>query len=336
MFVTTANTLNIPAPLMDRMEIIRIAGYTEDEKVEIARKHLLPKQIEAAGLKDGEVEITDKAVRDIVRYYTREAGVRNLERELANVARKVTKEILMEGVTKVKVTPKNLDKFAGIRRFRYGEVEAEDLLGVTTGLAWTEVGGELLSIEAVMLPGKGRMTITGKLGDVMQESIQAARSYVRSRAVSFGIKPTAFERKDIHVHVPEGATPKDGPSAGVAMCTSIVSVLTGIAVRRDVAMTGEISLRGRVLPIGGLKEKLLAALRGGLKTVLIPKENEKDLADIPDNVKKALEIIPVTTVDEVLARALAAPLTPIEWKDDSDNDPVRPAATEDVEGILTH
>ncbi|MBV9836398.1 MAG: endopeptidase La [Alphaproteobacteria bacterium] len=336
MFITTANTLRMPQPLLDRMEVIRLAGYTEDEKVEISRKHLLPKQIEAAGLKDGEVEITDKAVRDIIRYYTREAGVRNLERELANVARKVTKEILMEGVTKVKVTPKNLDKFAGVRRFRFGEVEAEDLLGVTTGLAWTEVGGELLSIEAVMLPGKGRMTITGKLGDVMQESIQAARSYVRSRAVSFGIKPTAFERKDIHVHVPEGATPKDGPSAGVAMCTSIVSVLTGIPVRRDVAMTGEISLRGRVLPIGGLKEKMLAALRGGLKTVLIPKENEKDLAEIPDNVKKGLEIVPVTTVDEVLARALAAPLTPIEWKDDSDNEPVRPASTEDVEGVTTH
>jgi len=336
MFITTANTLRMPQPLLDRMEVIRLAGYTEDEKGEIARKHLLPKQIEAAGLKNGEVEITDKAVRDIIRYYTREAGVRNLERELANVARKVTKEILMEGVTKVKVTPKNLDKFAGVRRFRFGEVESEDMVGVTTGLAWTEVGGELLSIEAVMLPGKGRMTITGKLGDVMQESIQAARSYVRSRAVSFGIKPTAFERRDIHVHVPEGATPKDGPSAGVAMCTSIVSVLTGIPVRRDVAMTGEISLRGRVLPIGGLKEKLLAALRGGLKTVLIPKENEKDLAEIPDNVKKGLEIIPVTTVDEVLARALAGSLTPIEWKDESDNESVRPAATEDVEGVLTH
>jgi len=336
MFITTANTLRMPQPLLDRMEVIRLAGYTEDEKVEIARKHLLPKQIEAAGLKDGEVEITDKAVRDIIRYYTREAGVRNLERELANVARKVTKEILMEGVTKVKVTPKNLDKFAGVRRFRFGEAETEDMLGVTTGLAWTEVGGELLSIEAVMLPGKGRMTITGKLGDVMQESIQAARSYVRSRAVSFGIKPTAFERKDIHVHVPEGATPKDGPSAGVAMCTSIVSVLTGIPVRRDVAMTGEISLRGRVLPIGGLKEKMLAALRGGLKTVLIPKENEKDLAEIPDNVKKGLEIVPVTTVDEVLARALASPLTPIEWKDTSDDEPVRPAAADDAEGVLTH
>ncbi|MBX3500921.1 MAG: endopeptidase La [Alphaproteobacteria bacterium] len=336
MFITTANTLRMPQPLLDRMEVIRLAGYTEDEKVEIARKHLLPKQIEAAGLKDGEIDISDKAVRDIIRYYTREAGVRNLERELANVARKVTKEILMEGVAKVKVTPKNLDKFAGVRRFRFGEVESEDLLGVTTGLAWTEVGGELLSIEAVMLPGKGRMTITGKLGDVMQESIQAARSYVRSRAVSFGIKPTVFERKDIHVHVPEGATPKDGPSAGVAMCTSIVSVLTGIPVRRDVAMTGEISLRGRVLPIGGLKEKLLAALRGGLKTVLIPQENEKDLAEIPDNVRKGLTIVPVTTVDEVLARALAKPLAPIEWKDESDNEPVRPAAADDVEGVMTH
>ncbi|MBL8673287.1 MAG: endopeptidase La, partial [Rhodospirillales bacterium] len=318
MFITTANSLRMPQPLLDRMEIIRLAGYTEDEKIEIAKKHLVVKQVEAAGLKEGEIQIKDDAIRDLIRYYTREAGVRNLERELANLARKAVKEILMDGVTKVKVTAKNLDKYAGIRKFRYGEAEAENLVGVTTGLAWTEVGGELLSIEAVLVPGKGRMTITGKLGDVMQESIQAAKSYVRSRAVSFGIKPTIFERKDIHIHVPEGATPKDGPSAGAAMCTSIVSVLTGIPVRKDVAMTGEISLRGRVLPIGGLKEKLLAALRGGLKTVLIPKDNEKDLAEIPDNVKKGLKIIPVTTVDDVLAKALVQPLVPIEWKDESE------------------
>jgi ATP-dependent Lon protease len=336
MFITTANSLRMPQPLLDRMEIIRLAGYTEDEKIEIARKHLVPKQIAAAGLKDGEIVIKDEAVRDLIRYYTREAGVRNLERELANLARKAVKEILMEGVPKVKVTARNLEKFAGVRKFRFGEAEAEDMVGVTTGLAWTEVGGELLSIEAVLVPGKGRMTITGKLGDVMQESIQAAKSYVRSRAVSFGIKPTVFERRDIHVHVPEGATPKDGPSAGVAMCTSIVSVLTGIPVRKDIAMTGEISLRGRVLPIGGLKEKLLAALRGGLKTVLIPKENEKDLAEIPDNVKKALEIIPVTMVDEVLARALTRPLVPIEWTEEAEPEVSAPSTDDAVEGVLTH
>jgi len=336
MFITTANSLRMPQPLLDRMEIIRLAGYTEDEKIEIAKKHLAPKQIAAAGLKEGEIVIKDEAIRDLIRYYTREAGVRNLEREIANLARKAVKEILMDGVDKVKVTAKNLEKYAGVRKFRFGEAEAEDMVGVTTGLAWTEVGGELLQIEAVLVPGKGRMTITGKLGDVMQESIQAAKSYVRSRAVSFGIKPTVFERKDIHVHVPEGATPKDGPSAGVAMCTSIVSVLTGNPVRKDVAMTGEISLRGRILPIGGLKEKLLAALRGGLKTVLIPKENEKDLAEIPDNVKKALEIIPVTMVDEVLARALAKPLVPIEWKDESDTDVAAPASEDAVEGVMTH
>jgi len=336
MFITTANSLRMPQPLLDRMEIIRLAGYTEDEKIEIAKKHLVVKQVEAAGLKEGEIQIKDDAIRDLIRYYTREAGVRNLERELANLARKAVKEILMDGVAKVKVTAKNLDKYAGIRKFRYGEAEAENLVGVTTGLAWTEVGGELLSIEAVLVPGKGRMTITGKLGDVMQESIQAAKSYVRSRAVSFGIKPTIFERKDIHIHVPEGATPKDGPSAGAAMCTSIVSVLTGIPVRKDVAMTGEISLRGRVLPIGGLKEKLLAALRGGLKTVLIPKDNEKDLAEIPDNVKKGLKIIPVTTVDDVLAKALVQPLVPIEWKDESEAEvPAKPPGTP-VEGIMTH
>ena len=324
MFITTANSLRMAQPLMDRMEIIRLAGYTEDEKVAITRKHLIPKQIEANGLKAGEVEITDDAVRDLVRYYTREAGVRNLEREIANLARKGVKEILMKGSSKVKITAKNLDKYAGVRRFRFGEAELEDLVGITTGLAWTEVGGELLQVEAVLVPGRGRVSVTGKLGDVMQESVQAANAYVRSRAAAFGIKPNIFEKRDIHVHVPEGATPKDGPSAGVAMITSIVSALTGIAVRKEVAMTGEISLRGRVLPIGGLKEKLLAALRGGLKTVLIPKENERDLPEIPDNVKKGLEIIPVSTVDEVLARALVKPLTAIEWPDDLEPAPKKP------------
>ena len=320
MFLTTANTLRMPQPLLDRMEVIRLAGYTEDEKVEIAKQHLLDKQIKANGLKKGEFEISDDAMRDLIRYYTREAGVRNLEREIANLARKATKEILVKGDNgaKVRITRRNLDKYAGVRRFRYGEAELEDLVGVTTGLAWTEVGGELLSIEAVMVPGKGKMTITGKLGDVMQESVQAAASYVRSRAVAFGIKPTIFDRRDIHIHVPEGATPKDGPSAGVAMLTSIVSILTGIAVRKDIAMTGEISLRGRALPIGGLKEKLLAALRGGIKTVLIPKENEKDRADIPDNVKRGLNIIPVTTADEVLQHALVSPLVAIEWKEEDE------------------
>jgi len=313
MFVTTANSLNMPQPLLDRMEIIRIPGYTEDEKVEICKRHLVAKQLEASGLRPGEWSVSDEALRDLIRYYTREAGVRSLEREIANLTRKAIREILQDKIKSVAVTEKNLEKYAGVRRYRFGEAELEDLVGIVTGLAWTEVGGELLAIESVMLPGKGKMTITGKLGDVMQESVQAAASYVRARAISFGIKPTLFEKIDIHVHVPEGATPKDGPSAGVAMVTSIVSVLTGIPVRRDIAMTGEITLRGRVFPIGGLKEKLLAALRGGLKVVLIPKENEKDLADIPDNVKKGLEIIPVATVDEVLAHALVKPLAPIEW-----------------------
>ncbi|PWC55874.1 endopeptidase La [Azospirillum sp. TSO22-1] len=322
MFVCTANTLRLPQPLLDRMEVIRVAGYTEDEKVEIAKRHLLDKQVKASGLKKGEFAISDDALKDLIRYYTREAGVRNLEREIAGLARKVVKEILMKGTEKVSITRRNLDKYAGVRRFHFGEAELEDLVGVTTGLAWTEVGGELLSIEAVSLPGKGRVTTTGKLGDVMKESVQAAESYVKSRAVAFGIKPTLFEKKDIHVHVPEGATPKDGPSAGVAMITSIVSVLTGIAVRKDVAMTGEITLRGRVLPIGGLKEKLLAALRGGLKTVLIPKDNEKDLADIPDNVKRGLQIIPVSSADDVLRNALVRPIEPIEW-----SEPVEPVET---------
>ena len=337
MFVTTANTLRMPQPLLDRMEIIRLPGYTEDEKVEIARRHLIQKQIKAHGLKKTEWAITDDALRDIIRYYTREAGVRNLEREIANLTRKAIKEILMRHLKKITVTRRNLEKFAGVRRFRYGEVEETDLVGITTGLAWTEVGGELLSIEAVTVPGKGRVTATGKLGDVMKESVQAAESYVKSRSYAFGIPPTIFEKKDIHVHVPEGATPKDGPSAGVAMVTSIVSVLTGIPVRREIAMTGEITLRGRVLPIGGLKEKLLAALRGGLKTVLIPKENEKDLAEIPDNVKRGLTIIPVATADELLKQALVTPPVPIEWTEESATPPVLPPKAEDGRpGVVTH
>lgn len=336
LFVTTANTLQIPPALLDRMEVIRISGYTEDEKLEIAKRHLIPKQVKAHGLRDGEWEISDTAIRDLIRYYTREAGVRNLERELAGLSRKATRDIVQNGATHIKVTTSNLETFAGVRKYRFGEAELEDLVGVTTGLAWTEVGGELLSIEAVVLPGKGRMTITGKLGDVMQESVQAAASYVRSRSVDFGIKPTIFEKKDIHIHVPEGATPKDGPSAGVAMATSIISVLSGIPVRKDIAMTGEISLRGRVLPIGGLKEKLLAALRGGIKSVIIPQDNEKDLADIPANVKKGLEVIPVSTIDEVLKVALVSDLVPIEWKDDSDLDLSQNSGKSEQDGITTH
>ena len=336
MFITTANTLRMPQPLLDRMEIIRIPGYTEDEKVEIARRHLIPKQIEAHGLKKDEWSISDEALRDLIRYYSREAGVRSLEREIANLTRKAIKELVTKDSKKVAVTAKNLDKYAGVRKFRWGETETEDLVGVTNGLAWTEVGGEILSIEAVVLPGKGKMQITGKLGDVMQESVQAAKSLVRSRATTLGIKPTIFEKRDIHIHVPEGATPKDGPSAGVGMITSIVSALTGIPVRRDVAMTGEITLRGRVLPIGGLKEKLLAALHSGLKTVLIPKENEKDLADIPDNVKKGMTIVPVTTVDEVIEKALTRKPVPIEWTEPPDVDPVPGKPREGEAGVVTH
>ncbi len=313
MFVTTANSLNMPQPLMDRMEIIRIPGYTEDEKVEIARRHLIPKQLENHGLKAGEWSIDDDGLLHLIRLYTREAGVRNLERELARLARKAVREIESGKADKITVTVDNLNDFSGVAKFRYGEVEGEDKVGVVTGLAWTSVGGDILTIEAVKMPGKGRMTPTGNLKDVMKESVSAASSYVRSRAVDFGIEPPLFEKTDIHVHVPEGATPKDGPSAGVAMATAIVSVLSGIKIHKDIAMTGEISLRGRVLAIGGLKEKLLAALRAGVKKVLIPEENEKDLADIPDNVKEALEIVPVATVDEVLRHALVEPLKPIEW-----------------------
>jgi len=335
LFVTTANTLRIPEPLMDRMEIIRIHGYTEDEKIEIARRHLIEKQLDAHGLKSQEWSISDPALRDVIRYYTREAGVRNLEREIANLTRKATKEILMTGLDKVTVSLRNLEKFAGVRKFRFGEIESMDLVGVTNGLAWTEVGGEILTIEAVMVPGKGKMIITGKLGEVMQESIQAARSFVQSRSQEFGVKPTIFEKRDIHVHVPEGATPKDGPSAGVGMVTSIVSMLTGIPVSRDVAMTGEITLRGRVLPIGGLKEKLLAALRGGITRVLVPKENEKDLADIPENIKRSLEIVPVTSVEEVLEYALVNPLVPIEWKNEEEDRAAVTAGQNDDDGEHT-
>ncbi|MCX7374124.1 MAG: endopeptidase La [Alphaproteobacteria bacterium] len=324
MFVTTANSLRMPQPLLDRMEIIRIPGYTEDEKVEIAKRHLMPKVTEANGLKPGEWLVADDALRELVRTYTREAGVRNLEREIGTLARKAVKEIVTGKAKKVSITKKNLNKYAGVPKFRFGEAEAEDMVGVVTGLAWTEVGGDILTIESVVVPGKGNVKPTGQLGDVMKESVSAALSYVRSRSTTFGLKPTMFEKRDIHIHVPEGATPKDGPSAGIAMATSLVSVLTGIPIRRDVAMTGEITLRGRVLPIGGLKEKLLAALRAGLKTVFIPKDNEKDLAEIPDNVKKGLKIIAVSHVDEVISQALVRVPEPIEWVEPEEVPPVLP------------
>ena len=338
MFVTTANSLCMQQPLLDRMEVIRLSGYTEDEKVEIAKRHLIPKQVKDNGLKKDEWSISDDALRDLIRYYTREAGVRSLERELAGLARKATKRLMLESIASVRVTPRTLGKYAGIRKFRFGETEGEDQVGVVTGLAYTEFGGDLLQIESVTVPGKGNMKTTGKLGEVMTESIQAATSFVRSRAVEFGIKPTLFQKRDIHVHVPEGATPKDGPSAGVGMVTSVVSVLTGNPVRKDVAMTGEVTLRGRVLPIGGLKEKLLAALRGGVKTVLIPQENEKDLEEIPDNVKRGLEIIPVSHVDEVLTHALVNPLVPIEWEEGDDDIAVGSKDREESEvgGVTTH
>ncbi|MBI3435069.1 MAG: endopeptidase La [Proteobacteria bacterium] len=313
MFITTANTLNIPPPLMDRMEIIRIAGYTEPEKVEIARKHLIPNAVAKHGLDAKEWSVDDEALMTIIRRYTREAGVRNLERELSTLIRKAVKELMMSKKKTVKVVTANLADYLGVPKHRYGEIETEDQIGIVTGLAWTDVGGELLTIEGVMMPGKGRMTVTGNLRDVMKESISAAASYVRSRAVAFGIEPPRFDKTDIHVHVPEGATPKDGPSAGVAMVAAIVSIMTGIPVRRDVAMTGEITLRGRVLPIGGLKEKLLAALRGGIKTVLIPEENAKDLVEIPASVTSGLDIVPVTRMDEVLVHALTRLPVAIEW-----------------------
>ncbi len=338
MFVTTANTLNIPPPLMDRMEIIRIAGYTEDEKLEIAKRHLLPNSMGKHGLDANEFAVEDSGVMELIRRYTREAGVRNLERELSNLARKAVKEILTsKQKKKIVVTADNVAEFLGPPKFRFGEIEADDAVGLVTGLAWTEVGGELLTIEGVMMPGKGRMTVTGNLKDVMKESISAAASYVRSRAVDFGIEPPLFDKRDIHVHVPEGATPKDGPSAGVGMATVIVSMLTGIPVRRDIAMTGEITLRGRVLPIGGLKEKLLAALRGGIKKVLIPEENVKDLADIPNSVKNGLEIVPVSRMEEVLSHALVRQPVPIVWEEEAAAvPPAKPPHDEDGQGLVAH
>ncbi|MDQ8754639.1 endopeptidase La [Sphingosinicella sp. LHD-64] len=315
MFVTTANSLNLPQPLLDRMEIIRLEGYTEDEKVEIALRHLLPKQIESHGLKEGEFSLTEEGLRGAIRHYTREAGVRTLEREIAKIARKALRQILEGKAERVEVTADNLGEFLGVRKYRHGVGEEEDQIGAVTGLAWTEVGGELLTIEAVTVPGKGLIKTTGKLGEVMQESVQAAFSFVKARAPGYGVRPSLFGRKDIHVHLPEGAVPKDGPSAGIGMVTAIISTVTGIPVRRDVAMTGEVTLRGRVLPIGGLKEKLLAALRGGIARVLIPAENEKDLAEIPANIREGLEIVIVSHVDEVLAQALAQPVVPIEWSE---------------------
>ena len=313
MFVTTANTLNIPGPLLDRMEVIRLAGYTEQEKLEIAKKYLLPKQLKDNGLKKEELKINDNEILEIIRGYTKESGVRGLEREISKLARKSVKEIVSNKTQKIEIDNKNISNYLGVKKFKFGEIEDENKVGVVTGLAWTEVGGELLSIESVMMPGKGKLEHTGKLGDVMKESIKAAKSFIRSRCLEYGIIPPTFEKKDFHIHVPEGATPKDGPSAGIAMVTSIVSALTNNPVKRDVAMTGEVTLRGRVLPIGGLKEKLLAALRGGIKTVVIPSENEKDLIEIPQNVKDGLKIIPVTHVDEVLKIALTNNLNPIDW-----------------------
>ncbi len=338
MFITTANTLNIPPPLMDRMEIIRLAGYTEEEKVEIARKHLIPNSVAKHGLKSAEWSITDEALLTLIRRYTREAGVRNLEREISTLVRKAVKELTIDKSTSVTIDPKKLEAYLGVPKYRYGEVEADDLVGVVTGLAWTDVGGELLTIEGVMMPGKGRMTVTGNLRDVMKESISAAASYVRSRAIAFGIEPPMFDKRDIHVHVPEGATPKDGPSAGVGMVTAIVSTMTGIPVRKDVAMTGEITLRGRVLPIGGLKEKLLAALRGGIKTVMIPEENAKDLVEISENVKKGLEIVPVSRMEEVIKRALVRVPDPIQWDETAKpvETSVEAVVDEDGSGLTAH
>ncbi len=339
MFITTANSYNMPGPLMDRMEIISLAGYTEDEKREIAKQHLLPKVMKNHGLKEKEFEVADAALNEMVRTYTREAGVRNLEREIAKLARKAVTKLVKKEETRVVVTPDNLESFLGVKRYRYGLAEAEDQIGVVTGLAWTSVGGELLSIEALRLPGKGRMKTTGKLGDVMKESIEAASSYVRSISPQLGVKPTKFDKIDIHVHVPDGATPKDGPSAGLAMVTSIVSVLTQIPVRKDIAMTGEVSLRGNAMPIGGLKEKLLAALRGGIKTVLIPEENTRDLPEIPDNVKAGLQIIPVKHVSEVLKLVLVRQPEPVEWDEEAEEAAALAAAAAaggDLPGAVAH
>ncbi|WP_439541786.1 endopeptidase La [Hyphomicrobium sp.] len=336
MFVTTANTLNIPPALMDRMEIIRLAGYTEDEKVEIAKRHLLTEQRQAHGLEQAEWNVEDGALMELIRRYTREAGVRSLEREIAKLARKAVKELLTSEKKAITVTAENVGDYLGVPKYRYGEAELEDQVGIVTGLAWTEVGGELLTIEGVLMPGKGKMTVTGNLRDVMKESIQAANAYVRSRSIEFGIHPSLFDKKDIHVHVPEGATPKDGPSAGVAMATAIISILTGIPVRKDVAMTGEITLRGRVLPIGGLKEKLLAALRGGIKTVLIPEENVKDLADIPEEVKKKLELIPVARMEDVVKAALVRVPDPIQIDEQAEAAAVAADGAEGTPRITAH
>ncbi|MBU2168492.1 MAG: endopeptidase La [Alphaproteobacteria bacterium] len=337
MFVTTANSLNMPQPLLDRMEVIRVAGYTEDEKVEIAKRHLLPKLTKDHGLKDGEWVVPDETIRDLIRYYTREAGVRSLERALGGLARKAVREMARGKLLTITVDADKLSEYAGVRKYRYGETDEEDQVGIVTGLAWTEFGGDILTIEAIRMPGRGRMTVTGNLKDVMKESISAAASYVRARALTFGVKPPVFEKTDIHVHVPDGATPKDGPSAGVAMTVAMVSVLTGIPVRKDIAMTGEITLRGRVTAIGGLKEKLLAALRSGVKTVLIPQENEKDLADVPDTVKDALEIVPVSTADEALKWALVGTLTPVEWDEATDPLPSRmPGVEPGPDAVISH
>jgi ATP-dependent Lon protease len=335
MFVTTANSLNMPQPLLDRMEIIRIPGYTEDEKVQIAIRHILPKLTKDHGLKPEEFVVPEEAIRGLIRYYTREAGVRNLERELGNLARKTVRDLSREKLLSITIDEERLGKYAGVKKYRYGETDEEDQVGIITGLAYTDFGGDILTIEAVKMPGKGRMSITGNLKDVMKESIAAANSYVRSRATRFGLEPPSFERTDVHIHVPDGATPKDGPSAGAAMATAIVSVLTGIPIKADIAMTGEVTLRGRVTAIGGLKEKLLAAMRSGVKTVLIPVENEKDLADIPDNVKSAMEIIPVSTMDQVLSHALTRQPVAIEWSEK--DQPVAVAPDEgDIESVITH
>jgi ATP-dependent Lon protease len=339
MFVATANSMNIPPALLDRMEVIRLSGYTEDEKVNIAENYLVPKQMKNNGLKDNELLIREAAVRDVVRYYTREAGVRNLEREISKICRKVVKEVLITGKEgkKVTVTPKVLEKYLGVKRFRYGEADEHDQVGQVTGLAWTEVGGELLRIETALTPGKGRLTHTGQLGDVMKESIQAAMTVVRSRAAALGLDNDFYQTKDVHIHVPEGATPKDGPSAGIGMCTALASALTEIPVRADVAMTGEITLRGEVLPIGGLKEKLLAALRGGIKTVLIPKENERDLVEMPKNIKQNLDIRPVQWIDEVLDIALAeAPVPRDESKVAPKEESAKKSDKESKDGVRHH
>jgi ATP-dependent Lon protease len=335
MFVTTANSLNMPQPLLDRMEIIRIPGYTEDEKLEIAKRHILAKLTKDHGLKPEEFIVPDASIRDLIRYYTRESGVRSLERELGNLARKTVRDLSRENVLSITIDAERLAKYAGVRKYKYGEMDAEDQVGIITGLAYTDFGGDILTIEAVKMPGKGRMTVTGNLKDVMKESISAANSYVRSRATKFGLEPPMFEKTDVHIHVPDGATPKDGPSAGAAMATAIVSVLTGIPIKKDIAMTGEVTLRGRVTAIGGLKEKLLAALRSGVKTVLIPAENEKDLAEVPDNVKAEMKIVPVSTMDEVLSHALTRQPIAIEWSE-ADAPPVSVADDDGQEAMLTH